>query len=130
MKTDLLNLRMRIGTDVRIVLRLKNQGTPVNLTGFQASLRCGNGLALDTGSMGGITLGGAAGTITISVPKERTRTIPLGGLTAGSQILYRRADGGAVIATGLLDAFQLDMTDPAGQVHGFLSGTVVFTPEV
>jgi hypothetical protein len=85
--------------------------TPVNLTGYSASLQIrpfplSTTLLYDASA--NITLGGAAGTITLSIPA---------GTTEG-------------FSTWWSGVYDLLLTDPSGNVTRLLAGTVTVSPGV
>lgn len=74
------NLRYKAGTSKTYLLRYKVNGNPVNLTGYTATFAVRvngkNAVTFSTGS--GITLGGAAGTITIAISATALARVPKG----------------------------------------------------
>jgi len=89
-----------------------DQVTPVNLTGFSAHMqvrdRAGGTLLADFSTAGGqITLGGIAGTITLTVPASATAAY---GFDSGT--------------------YDLRMTDGAGNVTTLLAGLFVVNAAV
>jgi len=84
---------------------------PVNLTGYSARMQIRENfdsdeylIALDTGALGGITLGGATGLVTVEIPANITATFPLMAavydieLISASGSVYRFIQGAALIS--------------------------------
>lgn len=85
---------------------------PVNLTGWSAAMQIrpfpGSSTVLyDVGAEGGITLGGAAGTITVTIPASATEDF-----------------------TWFSAVYDLLLTDPSGNVTRFIGGNVTVSPGV
>lgn len=76
-------LRCPQGTTFRRTLTVKDNGSPVNLTGYSATMIVkatskspDTLVSLDVGS--GVTMGGSAGTITLVIDETVTANLPLG----------------------------------------------------
>jgi hypothetical protein len=92
-----------------------NPPTPINLTGYTARMQVRRyagapdaDKVVDIASGSGITLGGAAGTIAISIPSATTAAIP-----AGFQGVY-----------------DLELVSGTGKVTRLVQGSVAVSPEV
>jgi hypothetical protein len=88
-------------------------GVAVDLTGYAARMQVRRGVEVPdtllslTSAGGGIVLGGAAGSIAISVPASVTQTL----------------DPGSAV-------YDLEMESPSGFVTRLLQGRVIISPEV
>ena len=107
--------------------------TPINLTGFtarmQIRLTTASAVLLELNTTaatgkGDITLGGALGTIGLSIPAALTTALTFAGGEAGS------AQEGTDVGTGLLAVYDLDLTSASGVVTTLARGSVVLVPEV
>jgi hypothetical protein len=91
---------------------------PVDLTGYSAHMQIRSSFADNDGTIyadlssaaGGITLGGTAGTITLSMSNAVTSALSFGGAEAA--------------------AYDLKLTSPSGQVTRLLQGAAILSPEV
>jgi hypothetical protein len=87
--------------------------TPVNLTGFTGDMQVRRtvndttALLTMTTENGGITLGGVAGTVTLTFDADGTRAL--------------------VVNTGVYDVF---LTSPGGVITKFIKGTITFDAAV
>lgn len=108
-----LNLTFPQGATWSLALTWNDDGgDPINLTGYTARMHVRKSydaattvVALTSGS--GITLGGAAGTITLSVSATTT-----GGVPASTYV------------------YDLELESGGGQVTRLVEGTLTVTPEV
>jgi hypothetical protein len=114
MAAGTLNLTIDQGTTWNCVLTWKINGTAVNLTGYSARLQArqhfSSGttvLALTSTPADGITLGGVAGTITLSLTATQTAALP-----------------------ALLCVYDLELVSPSGEVTRLVEGTLTVTAEV
>lgn len=82
-----LNLQMVYGDTFQTTLTWNSGGSPVNLTGWTATVTIKSGLdpsarvfftGTSTGASPAIVLGGAAGTISITIPYETVKQFPIG----------------------------------------------------
>ena len=124
---------LKQGADTSISMTwLDDNGNPINLTGFSMKLAIrsfiGSPVALltlssatNTGSY--IALGGSAGTITLNFAHADTAALQTVGLPVPSLI----GGGARVFPLGVYD---LQYTDPAGNVGYLLEGSVSLDPQV
>lgn len=107
--------------------------TPINLTGYTARMQIR--LTVDSAVLlelnttpasgkGDITLGGSAGTITLSISAALTAALTFAGADEGS------AQEGTDVGTGLLAVYDLDLVAPGGTVITLTRGSVVLVKEV
>ena len=74
MSAGVYNFEIEQGTTTTIVLTIRDQASAlVNLTGYTATMNIGSSVTLT--SSDGITLGGAAGTVTITITPTVSRQI-------------------------------------------------------
>lgn len=78
-----INFRAPRNTTFRRVLTLKADGVPMDLTGYTATFvvtptAAGSAAAVSLAAGSGITMGGAAGTITVVIAKATMATLPVG----------------------------------------------------
>ena len=111
------------GATFRRVITWKNgAGAVINLTGFSGRMmvRTSHGasaptVSLTTSGGGGITLGGAAGTVTVVITATQTANIPI------------------PTVAGVKDAFDgvydLELVAPNGDVTRLLEGRFICSPE-
>lgn len=128
----LFNFVIKQGSDLSISMTwLDDNGNPINLTGFAMKLAIrafiGSPIALltlssanNTGSY--IALGGTAGTITLNFAHTDTAALQTVGLPLPSLIGNAR-----VFPLGVYD---LQYTDPSGNVGYLLEGSVSLDPQV
>jgi hypothetical protein len=111
------NVTVDQGADFSAILTWQANGTVVPLVGWSAHLQVRNTWAGAAGSTvildlststTGITLGGTAGTITISIPNVTT----------------------SALAAPAVYAYDLKLTNGSGQVTRLLAGSFTVTPEV
>lgn len=102
------------GTTFRRTVTYDINDVPVNLSGYSARLQVRENyysdnyvVSLDSGSIGGITLGGSAGTIDILIEDSVTTDI-----TAGDYV------------------YDLEIINPSSYVDRLIEGTFIVTPEV
>ena len=104
MTTGKLDLAVPQGTTLSKQLTYRIDGTPVNLTGYTARLvvrvkQSSTSSLLTLTNSAGLTLGGAAGTIAITISATQTAALPAGGLfyfleiTSGGGIVTRLVAG-------------------------------------
>jgi hypothetical protein len=112
MAAGTLGFTIEQGATFNLVLTWQVNSTPVNLTGYTARLQARVDieetetiLSMTTGA--GITLGGAAGTITLSQTAIQTAVLP-----AGSYI------------------YDLELVSGAGVVTRLVQGDLLISPEV
>ena len=122
------------GSDLSISLTwLDDNGNPINLTGFAMKMVIraflGSPVALltlssanNTGSY--IALGGAAGTITLNFAHADTAGLQSNGIPLPGNPLF----GGARVYP--LGVYDLQYTDPLGNVGYLLEGSVSLDPQV
>jgi hypothetical protein len=102
-------------TFVRVVTCRDEAGTLLNLTGYSAAMQLrevpgSTPLISLTSPSGGIVLGGALGTITITLTATQTRAL--------------------ISHTAQLVHYDLELTSPSGVVTRLLEGLVEVRPEV
>jgi hypothetical protein len=111
---------------------LDDNGNPINLTGFSMKMVIraflGSPVALltlssatSTGSY--IALGGSAGTITLNFAHADTAALQIGGIPLPGFL-----SGGARVYP--LGVYDLQYTDPSGNVGYLLEGSVSLDPQV
>lgn len=98
-----------------IVTYVDADGAPINLTGGLARMMARNTysaatpfLSIDSAALGGITLGGALGTMTVEIPASKTKDFPH-------------------IPSGVYD---IEFVDVAGKVGRVIEGKFAVHPEV
>lgn len=120
--------------------------TPIDLTGYHAALQvrakkdpnAAIMLALDdstpvgNGTVGGITLGGALGTIDIYVAGSGSSGLAVSGLVGPKTetIGFDLSTGIANPGTGFVAWFELRLINPAGSPSRLLEGVVLVSPQV
>lgn len=129
----LFNFVIKQGSDLSISMTwLDDNGNPINLTGFAMKLVIrsfiGSPVALltlssatNTGSY--IALGGSAGTITLNFAHADTAGLQSNGIPLPGFI----SSGARVYPLGVYD---LQYTDPSGNVGYLLEGSVSLDPQV
>jgi hypothetical protein len=106
MAAGTLDFTIEQGATFNLVLTWEVNGTPVNVTGYTARLQARvdieeteTVLSMTTDAGGGITLGGAAGTITLNRTATQTALLPAGGyvydleLVSGAGVVTRLVQG-------------------------------------
>lgn len=107
------NITIEVGADFRKSILLEQPaGTPVNLTGYTARMMIRSNYAdanplISLTSSSGITLGGTAGTMEISIPAATTAALSAG-----------------------LAAYDLELTDTLTKKIRLLQGSVTISPAV
>jgi hypothetical protein len=137
------NILIEAGANFNIALQLlDNNGANINLSGylckFQVRGHVGDPLpvlSLDNSSLGGINLGGPAGTISIAATATQTRAIDVTLLDPSllPLIVALDAGGNPVSKTGYRAPYSIEITDSnwlSGNVTRVLEGFAVITPEV
>lgn len=114
MTPGLVNFVCPQGTTFRRTLTYKIDQTPVDLSGYSARLQVREAyysdnylVSLSSGSIGGITLGGSAGTIDIIIDAETTSSF-----TTGNHV------------------YDLEIVSPSDYVDRIIEGAFTVTPEV
>lgn len=140
------NLVMQTGTDwTRTWTYYQADGvTPVDLTGCHARMQvratpssAAKIFDLDDQLKGGITLGGAAGTITVKIANTALTTTANGGTLDLSSIsgnpqtvLETFNDGTTLRGYGPAGVYDIEIVDTLSTVTRLVQGQVVFDPEV
>lgn len=129
MKPAVYDLTIYCGTTVdagTLTFTYKVNGVAVNLTGYSARSQArdaDDGLIFDLTSVnGGITLGGAAGTISLSLDAQATSA-----LWTGDGAIDSAASGAALYDRGVWD---LELIAPNGRVQRLIQGRLLLSPEV
>ena len=129
MKPAVYDLTIYCGTTVdagTLTFTYKVNGVAVNLTGYSARSQArdaDDGLIFDLTSVnGGITLGGAAGTISLSLDAQATSA-----LWTGDGSIDSAASGAALYDRGVWD---LELIAPNGRVQRLIQGRLLLSPEV
>jgi hypothetical protein len=111
MAAGTLDITIEQGATFDLVLTWQVNGAPVNLTSYTARLQArvdidetDTVLSLTTSAGGGITLGGAAGTITLNRSATQTALLVAGGyiydleLASGAGVVTRLVEGDLLIS--------------------------------
>jgi hypothetical protein len=129
MKPAVYDLTIYCGTTVdagTLTFTYKVSGVAVNLTGYSARSQArdaDDGLIFDLTSLnGGITLGGAAGTISLNLDAQATSA-----LWTGEGSLDSAANGAALYDRGVWD---LELIAANGRVQRLIQGRLLLSPEV
>lgn len=114
MTPGLVNFVCPQGTTFRRTITYKIDDLPVDLSGYSSRLQVREAyystdplVNLSSGSIGGITLGGSAGTINILIDAEVTAEFPTGN-----------------------HVYDLEIISPSEYVDRIIEGTFTVTPEV
>jgi hypothetical protein len=137
------NLLIEIGANLNLVVNLQDStGANVDLTGYSAKFQVrghiGDAspvLSLDSAGLGGITMGGTAGTITLAATAAQTKAISIAALDPSLVPTFVAFDGAGnqVVKTGYKAPYSLEITDSnwtSGNITRVLEGYAVITPEV
>lgn len=114
MAAGILDFTIEQGATFNLLLTWEIDGVPVNITNWTARLQARVDveetetiLSLTSAAGGGITLGGAAGTISLDRTATQTALLPAGGYI-----------------------YDLELISAAGAVTRLIQGEVVISPEV
>jgi hypothetical protein len=105
----------------RVVTWRDESSTPVNITGYTARMKVKRAYSststlLSLTLSSGLSLGGTAGTITITITAGQTAALPV------------QVDG--AIRDPLVAVYDLELVSGSGQVTRLLEGNFIITPEV
>jgi hypothetical protein len=122
-------------TWVRIWTYQDSVGLPINLTGASAAFQARFGTAegslafdLNTGAKGGVVLGGALGTITVTIADTLSSALGIVNAPQGA-CAEDQGEGTTRNSTGVLCVWAIELTIP-GQVIRLDEGTLCITREV
>lgn len=130
------------GLSVAAAAAVITQHVPMNLTGYTARMQIRATadaataiLSLTSSPAAGLTLGGAAGTITAQLTHtqltEGASGLDLSSITAPEAwVLEESPDGSRLRGFGKVAAWDLELVDGSGNVTRLLKGQVVFDAEV
>jgi hypothetical protein len=134
------NILLEQGANLNLQVNLTDTtGAAVNLTGYHAKFQvrpaAGSSvllLALDDAGLGGLTLGGTNGTVSIAASATQTKGINLSSLptTQVTALVGLDALGNPINATGFQAVYSLEITDPGSNVTRVLEGMAIIDPEV
>lgn len=140
MASGKLNILVEQGATLDITFYLKDpSGNPLNLSNCHAAFQSRPDpfssvvlLDLNDQGKGGVTLGGAAGTIQVVASATQTSAIPVDQLNQEMKTLEVGIDtlGNKIFATGFAAPYAIERTDSYGRVFRDVEGYLVLSPEV